>query len=159
MDNSGDKELKKAKNYCVRLLSIRPRSEREVETRLRTRGCGGRTLKRAIESLKEDGLVNDLEFAREWVDSRIRSSPRGKRMLAAELEKKGITRDVVRKAMEERSADLDERVVTAGLIRKKLSFEKRSTHAKLKGKIFRFLAGKGFDPEIAEEVINEILGV
>ena len=69
------KGLDKAIQYGQRLLSIRPRSEKELENRLRKKGIDTSDIKDALYYFREKNLVNDLEFAKAWVDSRMRSNP------------------------------------------------------------------------------------
>ena len=150
-----DKELKRGKSYCLRLLSLRPRSEYEIDIRLKDKGYAGDLRKVLLGSLKKEGLVNDLEFAKEWIDWRLRSSPRAKRMIKAELRKKGVPESIVEEAIGNKYEKIDERVIARSLLRKKLSGEKESSSLKLKGKLYWFLDSKGFDEEVIEDILNE----
>jgi len=153
MNKSRFEELKKGKKYCLRLLSLRSRSEHEIETRLKARGYPVQARKGILDSLKNDGYINDLKFAKEWIDSRIRSNPRGTRMLTGELRQKRVPEDIIKKALTDKAGELDEREIASGLIRSRLRSIKTTPEEKLKGKLFRFLLSKGFDPEISEDVI------
>ncbi|RKY43129.1 MAG: hypothetical protein DRP85_00395 [Candidatus Makaraimicrobium thalassicum] len=160
MNKARDKELKNGKSYCMRLLSLRPRSEHEIDDRLEGRGYDDRARKCILESLKISGLVDDLKFAREWIDSRVRSNPRGIKILRGELRKKQVPESIIEEAVRERAAELDDRAVADALVRKRLRAAKDPSHinTELKGKLFRFLVGKGVDMEVAEEAVNRGLG-
>jgi regulatory protein len=153
MNRNQDEELKRGKKYCLRLLSLRSRSEYEIEARLKNHGYPAQARKGILDSLKNDGYINDLKFAKEWIDSRIRSNPRGIRMLTGELKQKGVPEDIIKKALTDKAGELDEREIASGLIRDRLRSIKTTPEEKLKGKLFRFLLSKGFDPEISEDVI------
>ena len=152
MDNTTGGELKKGKAYCLRLLSLRPRSEREISTRLKGKGYGDEARKRLLDLLKRDGLVDDLKFAKNWIDSRLRANPKGKRALRQELKEKGVQKDIIEKVFSEKAPQLDEKRIAAGLIKKKLSKEKPDID---KGRLFQYLLRRGIDPEAAEEAIND----
>ena len=92
---SDDKEIKRGKAYCLRLLSLRSRSEHEIEARLKEKGYSAGTKKLILDLLKKNGLIDDLKFAGEWIDSRMRSNPKGKKALRIELVNKGISKEVI----------------------------------------------------------------
>jgi len=152
-----EKELRKGKAYCARLLSIRPRSERELNTRLEKAGYSRQARGELILSLKKAGLAGDLDFAKEWIDSRSRTSPRGKALLELELKKKGVPSEVIEEAFRSRKWPLDEKAMALDLAADKMKSLSGQPGEKKKAKIFRFLTGRGFAPDIAEEVVNELL--
>jgi regulatory protein len=79
-----------ALDTAVAMLARRPRSEREIRRRLAQRKCDAALTDETIELLRQRGLIDDAEFARSWAESRDRSSPRGKRLIAAELRAHGV---------------------------------------------------------------------
>jgi regulatory protein len=159
MDNATGGELKKGKAYCLRLLSLRPRSEREIDVRLKGKGYSGSVRKRLLDLLRSNGLVDDLKFAENWIDSRLRTNPKGKRALREELRSKGVQKEIIEEVFSKKEAQLDEKKIAADLIKKKLSKTKPGI-AKPgieKGKLFRYLMYRGIDPGTAEEAINDDL--
>ncbi len=85
---------------ALRLLSYRPRSETELRQRLARRGEPPALVDSTIQRLRELGLVDDAAFARSWVESRERASPRGQRLLRQELRAKGVNSDASRELVE-----------------------------------------------------------
>ncbi|MFQ5952741.1 MAG: regulatory protein RecX [Candidatus Omnitrophota bacterium] len=156
MNSTENKELKRGKTYCLRLLSLRPRSEREIEFRLKSKGYSDRSRKELLELLKSEGLVDDAEFARQWIDSRIRSNPKGKRALRQELASKGVAGEVIEKVFSEKVSQLDEKAIAGELVKKTLAKEKKEQGWKLKGKLYQYLLRRGISSEIAQECIDEI---
>ena len=53
----------KAKQYSLKLLSYRGRSEKELEERLRKKGVSARGISSTMQYLKDTGLLNDLSLA------------------------------------------------------------------------------------------------
>jgi len=152
-----DSDLEKAKKYCLRLLSVRPRTEREIETRLKDRGIGEDIRKDTVDLLKRDGLIDDLEFARNWIDLRLRSNPKARKVLRMELNQKGVGDDFIDRAFLEKGPQLDERAIALGIVRKKAEESGFCLTPEDKGRLFRYVVRRGFDPETAEEVIEEVL--
>jgi regulatory protein len=122
--------------YGLRLLTYRPRSEREVRQRFGQRGAPAELVDAVVERLREVGLVDDAAFAQAWVDSRRRASPRGDRLLRAELAGKGVARQVVADTLEESGAD-------------PLALAKAAAAKKA-----RSLLRRGFDYDVAGQVVR-----
>ena len=98
-----DKPLRKALGRALNLISYRQRTERELRERLGER-FESDVIDRAVGRLKEQGLVNDEEFARAWSDGRTRNSPRSARALVREMTAKGVSKPVADAAV----LDLDD---------------------------------------------------
>lgn len=152
------KEIAEAKRYCLRLLALRARSEKELSSRLEARGISSSASKEALELLKSKGVVNDLGFAREWIDSRLRTSPRSAEALREELRKKGIEESLIDRAISEKADDLDEKALMMRMAKEKIGKEKNSPKKSIKARVFRYLLSKGFESLAAEEVVNSLIG-
>jgi len=74
---------------ALRLLAYRPRSEAELRGRLARKGVARDVLEGTINRVRELRLIDDEAFARYLVESRDRTSPRGRRLMASELRAKG----------------------------------------------------------------------
>ncbi|MBM4412535.1 MAG: regulatory protein RecX [Chloroflexi bacterium] len=79
-----------AKRAAVRLLEIRPRSERELRERLRQRGHDTASIDAVCHRLNETGLINDQAFANYLVEQRQRNAQRGGQAIRNDLRKHGI---------------------------------------------------------------------
>jgi regulatory protein len=111
-----------------------------------------------MAGLKDEKLVDDLKFACDWIDSRMRSNPRGVKALKEELAKKGISQKVIEEAMAQREEGINERAIALELLRDLLQAENARPDNKMKSRLYSFLLRRGFDAEIAEEAVNEALG-
>lgn len=92
-------DFRKAMGSALNMLAYRPRAEAELRARLSVR-FAPETADLAIARLKEQGLVDDAEFAKSWTSYRVRHSPRGARAIRGELAKKGVPRDLAESAVE-----------------------------------------------------------
>ncbi len=157
MARSAAEPFKEHVNYCLRLLSISPRTENELSLRLKAKGCRGEEAGRIIEFLKKERLIDDLAFAKEWIASRMRTAPRGRYMLEHELRKKGVRQETIAKAFSELPCEFDEKELAERLARKKMQ-ESAMRKGPARAKLSRYLAGKGFGEGVVGDVVGDILG-
>jgi regulatory protein len=83
---------------ALRFLSHRPRSEAEVVTALQRRRVAAAIIDEVVTRLKQNGLLDDEAFARNYVEVRDRVSPRSRRILQAELAAHGVSREIASSA-------------------------------------------------------------
>ncbi len=82
-------------NAATRYLSYRPRSESELRERLRQRGSDDNSIQAVIVKLKEQGLLDDTNFAKFWKDNRETFSPRSRWLTTLELRRKGVANEII----------------------------------------------------------------
>lgn len=90
-----------AVDRALDFLSYRPRSEAELERKLRSADFSGDAVRHAVDRCRELGYLDDLEFARSHVRDRIRLKPRGVRRLRDELREKGVDEETADEAIRE----------------------------------------------------------
>ncbi|MBU0682809.1 MAG: RecX family transcriptional regulator [Candidatus Omnitrophota bacterium] len=145
----------KCKKYVLRLIALRERSEQEIEKRLERAGYDGSVRMNVISTLKKEKLIDDFKFASAWIDSRLRLNPRAVSIVKEELICKGVSENIIERVFLDKTGELDDRVIALKLIKNKSCFGKNISKEKLQIKLFRFLLSKGFDAELAEDVIQE----
>ena len=79
------KREEQARALCLRLLTARARTRAELEAQLAKRGYPDDVTVLVLDRLTAVGLVDDADFAEQWVRSRRLNAGKGKRALAAEL--------------------------------------------------------------------------
>jgi len=87
---SGVNRYQRCLNAAIRYLGYRPRSEAEIRQRLQKHGFDSASTDKALNRLKEQGLVDDTAFAQFWKDNRESFSPRSRRLTKLELQRKGL---------------------------------------------------------------------
>ena len=151
-------DFEKFYKASVRYLSFRPRSEKELRDYLKKKKCDDLTAKRILESLKRDKFINDEEFVRWWVEQRTLLKPKAVRVIKYELKQKGINRELIESFFEnsdDSPSDFDNAVKLA---EKKLrTIYDQSDRYKVKEKLGRFLASKGFDWDTIKAAIDQSL--
>lgn len=84
-----------AKQVALRLLELRPRSQREISDRLRQRGIDPDTITAVCALLHERGLLDDTAFANYLVEQRRRMHHRGAGAIRTDLRRHGIDTDTI----------------------------------------------------------------
>ena len=82
-------------NAAIRYLSYRPRSRSEVRRRLQQKGFDNDTIEAVIAKLKDQGLIDDIDFAQFWKENRDSFSPRSQWLTKLELKQKGVADDII----------------------------------------------------------------
>lgn len=140
---------------CLRLLTARARTRSELIGRLADKGYPDDVSARVLDRLEQVGLVDDADFAQQWVRSRHVNAGKGKRALAAELRKKGIDDEVISIALAGIDADT-ERGRAEQLVRDKLRREKLDDEddTKVKRRLAGMLARRGYSQSMALDVVS-----
>lgn len=141
-----------AHEAALKLLSHRPRSEKEMKTRLAMRGFPPDAIDTEVERLRSAGLLDDLKFAAAWVEDRKRLSPRGKRMLQYELLGRGIDPEAAARATE----DIDDRDLALELARQRARRASRASYEAFVAKVGGYLRRRGFDYEVTASVTRAV---
>ena len=143
-----------ARSLCLRLLTARARTRAELEGQLAKRGYADDVSTKVLDRLADVGLVDDADFAEQWVRSRRVNAGKGKRALAAELRTKGIDDEVIAAAL----ADIDagaERERAEQLVRDKLRRERlEGDDAKVMRRLVGMLARRGYSQTMAFDVVK-----
>src|SRR3978361_1297659 len=79
-----------ARALCLRLLTGRSRTRAELCGQLAKRGYPDAVSAAVLDRLAAVGLVDDRDFAEQWVQSRRARAGKSRRALAAELRTKGV---------------------------------------------------------------------
>lgn len=133
-------DFRKAMGRALNMLARRPRAEAELRARLLDR-FDPETADRAIARLKEQGLVDDAEFAKSWTSYRVRHSPRGARAIRGELAGKGVPRDLAESAVEHLDDDATALRAAAKFARRLA----RDDYAKFHRRLRAHLSRRGYD--------------
>jgi regulatory protein len=147
-------ELQHIFNNVIKLISRRPRSEKEFDDWFRKKGVGELVVQQIKPRLAKLGLLNDQKFAEWWIDQRSSFRPRGARLLAQELTQKGIAKSIIDQALQDLP---DSTEAIKALATKKLKSLARDPLPKQKQKLYRHLLSKGYVYSHVRSVVEELL--
>ncbi|HEY8168386.1 MAG TPA: regulatory protein RecX [Candidatus Limnocylindrales bacterium] len=147
-------------------LAVRPRSVDETRRRLRHLGYPTAPIEVVLDRLLAYGYLDDADFARTWVESRDRARPRGTHALRRELMLKGVDREIIDAALDERGRDAspsepaadalvprdaahaDDAAAQQLLARRAGALARESDPRKRRQKAYALLARNGFAPDV-----------
>lgn len=143
--------MKKSLDY----LAIRPRSEAEMERYLARKNFDRETIDETVTSLRQSGYLNDADYAARFIAARLSRKAVGTHLLMSELLKRGVDRNLIRKALREsESLHGDPDMLYRTAARKFASLKHKKNP---RDKLFMFLRGRGFEPDAVAEVIERIV--
>lgn len=150
------RQYRHALDRAVAFLAGRARSRREMEERLLRSGYRPCTVEMVLYKLEKEGLLDDADFARQWVDARsARRMGRGR--IAQELRRKGVSAREAEEALEGLSDEeqLEGAIVLVekAMARTPSGEDPRKTAAR----ITAMLARRGYDYDTAREAISRVL--
>ncbi|MEO7715550.1 MAG: RecX family transcriptional regulator [Capsulimonas sp.] len=156
---AGAEELHRATETALTYLETRARSEKEVRDRLGRDEYPEEIAAQVIEKLRELSLLNDSQFAKQWVQAKTNvagSRPVGRRRISSQLYQKGVHKDTIGEALSEVTDD-DEIALARAAARKKvraLSSDPEVQRAE-RQRLLAFLQRRGFGWETCKRVVDE----
>lgn len=150
-----------AMEIAAHFLGTRPRTRWELDRRLRRAGASAEVIEATLDRLTELGYVDDVAFARYWQEQRDRHAPRGRRLVAAELRQRGVTREAL-DALEEdlERSPSDEILPQTEPERARIALERHlrgrpvPTEARALQRLGMFLMRRGFDAETVRNTLR-----
>lgn len=146
-----------ARGIALNALSSRPKSRRELEQQLARRKVAAETAELVLDRLAAVGLIDDREFARAWSQSRASTKGLSRRVLAQELNAKGIDKAIAQEVLAAISPDDEYEAALSVAEKKARSLTNYPRDIQLR-RIFDLLARKGFSSSISTQVIKKVLG-
>jgi regulatory protein len=142
--------LDKAKTRAFDLISRRPRSSWELKDYLKRKDYDKEVIESTISKLSELGYLNDLDFARRWVENRRLLKAASKRRLRQELKQKRISEEIIEQVLSE--DETDEREVLRELAARKRKQTKYQDNLKL----MQYLSRQGYNYDDIKAVLNDV---
>lgn len=151
-------------NYALYLLTIKPRTIYEIETKLKEKQVDSEVSRLVLDFLVENKLVDDITFAQNYIEAN--QARYGVYRMKSYLKRKGISDRDLDQAFQTIEFELDPLQSAKDLLDRKirtLSIDWESVdsdyayRSKLYGKLARFLAGRGFSSDIVKLVVRERL--
>ncbi len=142
---------------ALRFLAVRPRSRRELGSRLRRAGFESVEVEDELVRLEEVGLLDDGAFARELADHHLTARGSGRRAIAGALAAKGVSRQTIEDTLAGVEGDETERAVEVARdrARRLTSLGPEKAYARL----VSFLARRGYDGSTSRQAARVALGL
>jgi regulatory protein len=107
-----------------------------------------------LEKLLDKNYLDDLDFARQWIENRNEFRPRSDRLLAHELRLKGVADKDITQALEKFGGDQDELAYFAGINKAKKC--RQETKFDFQKKVGGYLSRRGFHYGIVKPTVERL---
>ena len=143
-----------ARDYCLKLITIKDRTEKEIRTKLKEKSFNENTIDEEIEFLSNYGYINDKRYAEHFTSDAISLKKWGKARISSELLRRGIDKNIIDEAIEDAFFEIDDERLYAEM-------EKRFGNAdfgnmKERTRIFNFYFRRGFSAEEIKGAMNRM---
>lgn len=143
-----------AYDAALRLLGVRARSRSELLKRLQDKDFPADEIDSVIERLERAHLLDDNDFAQQWVRSRHLHSGKGRTALRHELRNKGVDQVIIEDALSQVDDDA-EKERAAELLRRKTNrltpedLSERTDRDRHTRRLVAMLVRRGYSPSLA----------
>jgi regulatory protein len=156
-DRENDNPEARARQVCLTLLTLAPRTRAQLAGALRKRGIPDEVADEVLGRFEDVGLIDDAAFARSWVESRHYGRGLAGRALSAELRQRGVPPDEIRAAIDEQLSPDAETDAARRLVERRIAATRGLPAEQRTRRLAGMLARKGYSPGLAYRVIREAL--
>ncbi len=141
----------KALQTALNFLGYRQRSSEEIRVRLQKDEWSETVINRVLERLLDVKLLDDAQFAANWVSHRTNLKPKGSRVLTQELRMKGVSKEEIEAALPDQDDEQENAKLALSKLERKLEkFEGREQEQKA----IELLVRRGFSFGIAKSAFK-----
>lgn len=151
------KNPKSCHERALGLLAVRPRSRREIETRLLQARFPREEVDEVLASLERAKLIDDAQFAQDLAEHAFNNKNSGVRAVASALRAKGVDSATVEAVTAGFAGDEEERAreLAESRAARMQGLDRRKAHKRLTD----FLMRRGHSPSIAREAAARALAL
>ena len=153
VDTAQEERLAPIKAKAVRLINHRARSTEELRRRLLEADCEPEGVEEVLNRCIANGMLDDAEFANEWVRQREKNQKKSVAVLRRELQQNGITSPLIDDALAQVDDESQERILDDLVTKKAASIKTRPADRKEYDKALRRVVGvaarRGFPEGVA----------
>lgn len=147
--------LSSARKLANRFLQLKPRTIKEVNDYLKKHSIASRSRSLIIEELITKGYLDDAQYAKDWVEYKVRVNGLGSKRLFHELQQKGVESSCIEKALAQLSFHQE---VACAKEHAEKRFMRMSNDSwdKVSRKISAYLMRKGYSVEVIYKAIANL---
>lgn len=146
----------KCRETAFRIIERSYKSEKELKERLLEKGYNNIEINRTIDYLKEYNFVDNEKLCEMYIKSKIKTQ--GKKKIKYQLLHKGIDEETINNVLDNIDSEYErEKAIEVATKKYNLLIKKEEDIYKIKGKLYAFLAGRGYEYSIIQETISKII--
>ena len=132
---------------ALRMLATRELSEAQIRQRLSRRGYAETDIDAAVARLKVDKSLDDERVAAALARAETGIRKRGRLRVKRRIEAAGIASAIAQRAVDDTFAEIDADALIAAALEKRLRGRPEIADEREFQRLFRFLAGQGFETD------------
>mgnify|MGYP001289540085 CR=1 FL=1 len=146
-----------ARKVGLDYLSGRNRTVAQVRRHLRKAAFEPEDVEVAIADLMRLKLLDDEQYARQWLEARLREKrPAGRRKFALDLRRKGVDPGRIDTVMDEYRERLESGEVVADLLRRQQWRYRGLDQVTARRRMLGYLSRRGYDRETADSAVQQV---
>lgn len=150
-------DYQKIKDAIYRYLSGRDHASFELKQKVMKKGFDASLIDSVLDEFDQKGLLNDEVFAKKFAADKSEFKRWGPVKIKQALYKKGISKPIAEKVIQNLSKNLAQDQICVDLLRKrKTHFSREEDPLKRKQKMYRYLGGKGYHGKAISKAIDSI---
>lgn len=157
--NQGPKKqwsLQEAKVKVAAYCAYQERCQEEVRTKLAERGIFGTEAEDLIATMISEGFINEERYAQAFVRGKYRLKKWGRNKIINELKSRKISPNCIKSGLKEIDGE-EYWGILIHVAEKKWQSLKETDGMKKKFKTHQYLMGRGFEPDLIQMAIEEII--
>ncbi len=148
-------EMMRAKKYALEMLQEEIYSKSQMSRHLEKEGFRDETVETIVTELIQTGHIRDRQFAEKWIQRRIKSNPRGRKLLKQELIEKGVDRKTAEQVINEVNAEVEAKLALQ-IAEKQAKKYKHLTNQAAQRRLYGYLARRGYDSDLILKIIQQV---
>jgi regulatory protein len=141
---------------AIKILMRRAHSVSEMKKALIRRTADEGLIQKVIARLKQNGLIDDARYAKQFARQRTEIRHQGKYRVARELRARGVPDRHIETAVEELAANTDEAAMVRQRIERKLKFLRGEIDDKKIASLYRTLLRAGFSSDTIRRELKRV---
>lgn len=154
--STNEQTFTRVKNQAYRLLAARNRTFADLRDRLHRRGHTFVTIDLVLRELEAEGYLDDRKYALAWGRYRLEKKPLGRRRLAWELVKRGVSSETIDSVLYELYSEFDEAILAEQAVRKRFSCTEKLQSLVERQRCGRYLMNLGFEADVIATLVEKI---
>lgn len=151
-----DQRLMDVRQAAMSFVAFKPRTSAQVRRKLADKDYTPEEIEEAIQFLKEFKYLDDIAYARSFINDLLLRKATGKSRIAAELKKRGIAQEDIRAALAEIFPENDTMTLARDAATKKIRTVRHKPSDKQRSAVVSYLARQGFAWDVIRKVIEEL---
>jgi regulatory protein len=146
-------EYEAALKRAAALCSSQEQCTSHIRQKLNSWKISGQDSEKIIHFLTRENFLDDQRYANFYVRDKFRLNTWGKIKLSVMLTQKEIPKPLIQVALDQIDPELYKQSCTR-LISEKAATLRETNHFKRKGKLYRFAAQRGFEPDLIHQILS-----